>query len=146
MVGAALLPLGHIAGLGAGPLGGHISDRNRQNTGDVDGRACVGSHYLLTGSGDTLVATAYRAAVDGHLACTSPCRLRESYVISNVLLKTAPLSSGIYYFASRGGPAILLPIIGDLIDKFSFSTALPHWVSGFLPHPFCTGLLWGTKE
>jgi len=77
-----------------------------------------------------------------HFICTT-----ESYVISNVSPQNRSTVLGIYYFASRGGPAILLPIIGDLIDKYSFSTAFTTLGIGlFTITLICTGLLWGTKE
>jgi len=47
----------------------------------------------------------------------------ESYVISNVTARNRSTILGLYYFASRGGPAILLPIMGNLIDRYSFSVA-----------------------
>jgi MFS family permease len=71
----------------------------------------------------------------------------EAYVISNISTRNRSTVLGIYYFASRGGPAILLPIIGDLIDKFNFSTAFTALgVSLFVITLICSALLWGTKE
>lgn len=145
-LGAALLPLGHIAGLGAGPLGGHLSDRIGKipvmlTVGLISGPILyllgLGTHWWLL----PLVLLAMGICVYVAMPVT------ESYVISNVSPQNRSTVLGIYYFASRGGPAILLPIIGDLIDKLSFSTAFTALGIGlFAITLICTGLLWGTKD
>jgi MFS family permease len=71
----------------------------------------------------------------------------EVYVISNSTQNNRSTILGIYYFASRGGPGLLMPIIGKLIDQYSFSTAFA-WVGAalFVITLVCSLLLWGTKD
>ncbi len=71
----------------------------------------------------------------------------ESYVISNMSTRNRSTILGLYYFASRGGPAILLPIMGNLIDRFSFSVAFTTvGVALFVITLICSLMLWGTKD
>jgi MFS family permease len=71
----------------------------------------------------------------------------ESYIIDNVSNRNSTTVLGVYYFISRGGPALLLPVIGKLIDRYSFSAAFTV-IGGtlFAVALICAGLLWGTKE
>jgi MFS family permease len=73
--------------------------------------------------------------------------LSEVYVISNAKNSNRSTILGIYYFASRGGPGILMPVIGKLIDQYSFATAFA-WVGAalFLIVLVCSLLLWGTRD
>jgi MFS family permease len=145
-LGAALLPLGHVAGLVAGPLGGHISDRIGKVPVMLTVALAAGPIVYLLGLGThwwllPLVLLAMGICVYVAMPVT------EAYVISNISTRNRSTVLGIYYFASRGGPAILLPIIGDLIDKFTFSTAFTALgVSLFVITLICSALLWGTKE
>jgi MFS family permease len=71
----------------------------------------------------------------------------EAYVISNSNANNRSTILGVYYFASRGGPGILMPIIGTLVDEFNFGVAFT-WVGAalFAVVLVCSLLLWGTRD
>jgi MFS family permease len=145
-IAAAVLSLGHIAGLVAGPLGGHISDRVGKvpvmlvvslASGPLVYLLSLGTHWWLL----PFVLLAMGACMYVAMPVT------ESYVISNISTHNRSTIIGVYYFASRGGPAILLPIIGNLIDRFSFSVAFSTiGVALFVITLICSLMLWGTKD
>ena len=144
--GAAILSLGHVVGLAAGPLGGNISDRLGKvpvmlvvslAAGPIIFLLSLGTHWWLL----PLVLLAMGACMYVAMPVT------ESYVISNVSNRNSTSVLGVYYFVSRGGPAVLLQVIGNLLDRYSFSVAFTV-IGGtlFAVALICAGLLWGTKE
>jgi MFS family permease len=145
-LGAAILSVGHIAGLAAGPVGGNISDKLGKVPVMLAVSLAAGPIILLLGLGThwwllpivllTLGACMYVAMP-----------VTESYVISNVSTRNSTSVLGIYYFISRGGPAVLLPVIGKLLDRYSFSEAFAVIGAAlFAITLICSALLWGTKE
>lgn len=143
---AAILSLGHVAGLVAGPLGGQMSDRVGSirvmlivslAAGPLVYLLSLGTHWwllplILLGMGTCMYVA---------------MPVTESYVISNSSTHNRSTIIGIYYFASRGGPSILLPIIGNLINRFSFSVAFTTvGVALFAIALICSLMLWGTKD
>ena len=145
-LGAAILSLGHIAGLAAGPLGGNISDRIGKVRVMLTVSLIAGPIIFLLGLGThwwllPLVLLAMGVCMYVAMPVT------ESYIIDNVSNRNSTTVLGVYYFISRGGPALLLPVIGKLIDRYSFSTAFTV-IGGalFAVALICAGLLWGTKE
>jgi MFS family permease len=71
----------------------------------------------------------------------------ESYIIGHVPEKQRPRVLGFYYFGSRGGGGALTPVIGYLIDRFSFSASFT--VAGaFLVAVTlgCIGMLWSKQK
>jgi len=65
----------------------------------------------------------------------------------NISTRNRSTVLGVYYFASRGGLAIFLPIVGALIDKFNFSVAFTVIGAAlFAITLICSALLWGTKD
>ncbi len=145
-LGAAILSLGHIAGLAAGPFGGNISDRVGKVPVMLTVSLAAGPIVYLLGLGTHWwLLPLVLLAMGICMYTTMP--VTESYVISNISTHNRSTIIGIYYFASRGGPALLLPIIGKLIDRFSFSIAFTTvGVALFAISLICSLLLWGTKD
>ena len=70
----------------------------------------------------------------------------ESYIISHTSNKNRSTVLGIYYLGSRGGPAIA-PVIGLIIDNYSFGTS--YTVVGIAMVAItvvCGLLLWGKRD
>ena len=131
--GAVLLSFVHFAGLFAGPLGGYLSDR----LGKV--RVLLAVCFV---AGPAIYALG-NASVDPSHVSILPlvfssmglvafvigiCQymgmpVTESYVITHSPQKYKSTILGIYYFASRGGPGLVTPVIGYLISAHSYSTA-----------------------
>jgi MFS family permease len=145
-IASAIVALPHIAGLAAGPLGGHFSDRVGKvpvmltvslAAGPIVYLLSLGTHWWL------LPFVLLAMGICMYIAMP----VAESYVISNVSTRNRSTILGIYYFASRGGPFILLPIVGKLIDRFSFSVAFTAvGVALFVITIICSLMFWGTKE
>jgi MFS family permease len=144
--GAAFLSLAHFAGLFAGPIGGYLSDRYGNvplmlavslAAGPVIVLLSLGTHWWLLPIALLAMGTCMYVAMP----------LSEVYVINNAKNSNRSTILGIYYFASRGGPGILMPIIGQLIDQYNFSTAFA-WVGAalFVIVLVCSLFLWGTRD
>jgi MFS family permease len=144
--GAALFALAHFAGLWAGPLGGHISDRIGKvpvmlavslTAGPIIFLLSLGTHWWLL----PIVLLAMGSCMYVAMPVT------EAFVINNANPNNRLTILGIYYFASRGGPGLLMPIIGKLTDQFSFNVAFT-WMGAalFVITLVCSLFLLGTKE
>ncbi|MFH0846556.1 MAG: MFS transporter [Chloroflexota bacterium] len=119
-VAAALLSLLYSAGLWAGPLGGYLSDRLGKVPVLLAGSLLLGpAFYLLTvvsyGIGIILVLLAIGACLYARMPVS------ESYIVGQTSGEKQGTLLGIYYFGSRGGPAVITPVIGYLIDRFDFN-------------------------
>jgi MFS transporter, FSR family, fosmidomycin resistance protein len=145
-LGAAILSLGHIAGLAAGPLGGNISDRIGKVPVMLAVSLAAGPIIFLLGLGTHWWLLPIVLLSMGVCMYTA-MPVTESYIIDNVSNRNSTTVLGIYYFLSRGGPALLLPVIGKLVDRYSFSLAFTV-IGGllFIIAMICAGLLWGTKD
>jgi len=49
--------------------------------------------------------------------------ISEAYIISHSPERNRSTILGIYYFLSRGGPGVIMPLIGTLIDHFGYYTS-----------------------
>ena len=49
--------------------------------------------------------------------------ISEAYIISHTSERNRSSVLGIYYFASRGGPGIIVPVIGYWFDRFGFGAS-----------------------
>jgi len=121
-VAAALLSLSHSAGLWAGPLGGFLSDRIGKLpvllfAGVITGPLLLLLNHVSLGFSISLVLLLIGMAMYISMPVT------ESYVISHAPMQSRSTLLGIYYFASRGGPGLMTPAVGYLIDKYRFSVA-----------------------
>ncbi len=127
--GATLLALVHSGGLWAGPLGGYLSDR----VGKVQVILAAGfitgpSIYLLSLASTDWTISAVLYVLGTVLFVLGTCMyvampVSEAYVISHSSEHNRSTVLGIYFFASRGGPGLIMPVVGYLIDRFSFNTS-----------------------
>jgi MFS family permease len=118
---AALLALANSSGLWGGPAGGYISDR----IGTVPVLLFV---CLLAGPFIYLLGlTSPGWSVSLVLIVLGACQytgmpVTEAYVISHIPEGRRSTVLGFYYFASRGGPGLVMPALGLLIDNYGFGT------------------------
>ena len=130
-VGASLLALAQFAGLWAGPLGGYLSDR----LGKVPVMLAVA---LAAGPAIYLFNFASLGwTIWLILLVLGACQyvgmpVSESYVISHSPQRSRSTILGFYYFASRGGPGLLMPAMGWLTDNYSFGTSFMVVGAGML--------------
>ena len=119
---AAILSIAHSAGIWAGPLAGYLSDRIGKIpivlfTGIIAGPFI----YLLNHASLGVSISAILLLLGMTQYMSMP--VTEVYVISHAPKKNRSTVLGVYYCASRGGPGLLAPVMGYLIDHYSFSTA-----------------------
>ena len=119
---AALLALYNSAGLWSGPLGGYLADR----IGKVPILLTIGVIagpvvYLLNfvSFGWTISVVLLIMGMSQYVSMP----VSEAYIISHTSERNRSTILGIYYFASRGGPGLVMPVIGYLIDWFGFGTS-----------------------
>ncbi len=73
--------------------------------------------------------------------------ISEAYIISHTSERNRSSVLGIYYFASRGGPGIIVPVIGYLFDRFSFGTSFTIvGTTLFIIALGCSVFLWGSRD
>ncbi len=145
-VGAALLALAQFAGLWAGPVGGYLSDR----IGPVPVMLAV---TIAAGPAIWLLNLASLSwSIYLILFVMGTCQyvgmpVSESYIISHSPERNRSTILGFYYFASRGGPGLLMPAMGYLTDRFSFSATFTIVGAGMLAVALvCSLLLWRSRE
>jgi MFS family permease len=119
---AALLSIAHSAGIWAGPLAGFLSDRTGRIpivifTGIVAGPLILLLNYVSLGVGMSAILLLLGMTQYMSMPVT------EAYFISHAPKRGRSTMLGGYYFASRGGPGLLVPVLGYLIDQRSFETA-----------------------
>jgi len=118
---AGLLALVYTAGFWAGPLGGYLSDR----FGKVN--VMVGASFLAGPVIYLLSVASFgwamsMALVGLGLSMFIRMPVAESYFISHTSERRRSTVLGIYYFGTRGGPGVVMPIMGNLADRFGFDT------------------------
>ncbi len=145
-VGATLFALIHFAGLWAGPVGGYLSDRIGKVPVMLAVSLTAGPFiYLLSqvSLGWSISAILLLMGISQYVAMP----VSEAYIISHSPARQRSTILGIYYFASRGGPGLVIPGIGYLIDKFDFSTAFTAVGLGTLAIILgCSLFLWGSRD
>ena len=119
---AVLLSVAHSAGIWAGPLAGTISDRIGKIpiilfTSILAGPLIYLLNHVSLGVGITAVLLLLGMTQYMSMPVT------EAYFISHSPKRSRSTILGTYYFVSRGGPGLLTPVMGYLIDRYSFSTA-----------------------
>ncbi|UCB47049.1 MAG: MFS transporter [Spirochaetota bacterium] len=119
---AMVLSIAYFAGIWAGPLAGYLSDRIGiipivLFTGIIAGPLI----YLLNHVSLGVSVSAILLLLGMTQYMSMP--VTEVYVINHAPKKNRSTILGIYYFASRGGPGLLAPVMGYIIDRYSFSTA-----------------------
>lgn len=143
---ASLLAIAHFAGLYAGPLGGYLSDR----LGRVPVMLTVS---LIAGPTIYLLhATSLGWIISVLLLVMGTCQyvgmpISEAYIISHTPERNRSTILGVYYFASRGGPGVIMPALGYLIDNFSYETCFTVAGAGTaVVAILCALFLWGSWD
>jgi len=120
--GAFLFALFHFAGLWAGPVGGYFSDR----LGTIPVMLTVSliagpALYLLslTSLGWSIWLVLLVLGICMYIAMP----VTEAYIITHAPQHRRSTILGIYYFASRGGIGVILPVVGILADSYGFETS-----------------------
>ncbi len=121
-VAGALLALAHSAGLWAGPLGGYLSDRLGKVPVMLVMGAIAGPAIYLLNLGDLGWSISVILLILGMTQYLS-MPVAEAYVIGHTSERNRSTVLGIYYSISRGGPGAVAPVMGYLIDRFSFNVA-----------------------
>ncbi len=147
--GAAMFALFQFAGLWAGPLGGYLSDRLGKVPVMLTASLIAGPFvYLLN-----LVSLGWSLSVV--LLIIGICMyigmpVSEAYIISHTSKRNRSTILGIYYFASRGGPGLTMPVMGYLIDRLGFGTSFTSFtIIGaviFAVTLGCSVFLWGSRD
>jgi len=119
---AALLPIAHSAGIWAGPLAGSLSDRIGKIPIILFTTILAGPLIYLLNHASLGVSISAVLLLLGMMQYMS-MPVTEAYFITHSPKQGRSTILGAYYFASRGGPGLLAPVMGYLIDNYSFSTA-----------------------
>jgi len=76
-----------------------------------------------------------------------PMPVAEAYIIGQTSERNRSTILGIYYFGSRGGPGVVTPIIGYLIDHFGFHTSFSVVGAAMVILTLgCSIFLWGSRD
>jgi MFS family permease len=143
---ASLLAVAHFAGLYAGPLGGYLSDRLGRVPVMLTVSLIAGPAIYLTH------ATSLGWSISLLLLLMGTCQyvgmpISEAYIISHTPERNRSTILGIYYFASRGGPGVIMPALGYLIDDFSYETCFTVAGAGMAAVAIiCTLFLWRSRN
>jgi len=145
-VGAAMLALVFSGGLWASLLGGYLSDRLGRIPVLVVACLLAGPIiYLLNlaSFGWSISAVLILVGVVMHI----PMPVSEAYLVSHTSERNRSTVLGIYFFGSRGGPGVITPVIGYLIDHFGFYTSFTVvGVALVVVTLGCAIFLWGSRD
>ena len=145
-VGASLIALAQVAGLWAGPVGGYLSDRIGKIPVMLSVALAAGPLVYLM----SLVSLGWSISIV--LLALGICQyvampVSEAYIISHSPESNRSTILGFYYFASRGGPGLLMPAMGWLSDKYGFITSFGVVGVATLAIVFiCSLFLWRNRE
>ncbi|MDD5081915.1 MAG: MFS transporter [Dehalococcoidales bacterium] len=118
-VAATLLSTAYIAGLWAGPLGGYLSDRIGKVPIILTAGLLAGPLiYLLNLVGYGWGIYVILLFIGASMYMSMP--VSEAYIISQTPERNRSTVLGVYYFASRGGPGLITPVVGYIIDRSGF--------------------------
>ena len=119
---AAMLAIAYSAGLWAGLLGGYLSDRlGRVPVLLVVSLIAGPVIYLLNLGALGWSISAILLALGMFHNISMP--VSEAYIISHTSERKRSTILGVYYAGSRGGPGIIMPVIGYLADRYGFHTS-----------------------
>ena len=145
-VGAWMLSLVYSAGFWAGPIGGYLSDRFGRVRVTLGASLLAGPIIYLLGQVGAGAAI-YLVLLGVGMSLYLRMPVVEAFIISNTTERNRGSILGIYYFGSRGGPGLLTPVIGYLIDSFGYHTTF--LVSGAVMVVITlvsTVFLWGRQD
>jgi len=142
----AMLALVFSAGLWAGPLGGYLSDRLGRVPVVLVASLIAGPIiYLLNLApyGWGIPAVLLAIGMARHL----PMPVSEAYIIGQTSERNRSTILGIYYFGSRGGPGVITPVLGYLIDRLGFHTSFTIVGAAMVILTLgCSIFLWGSRD
>jgi len=139
---AASISLIYFMGLWAAPFGGYLSDRFGRITIIIAmGVMASIMVYLLNvvpygfGIGAVLVFTG--------IALYFNTTVAQAYIVDETPIKRRSTMLGFYFFANMEGAGILTPVLGYLIDHFSFYTSFAFSSAAIVAVLIvCSTLLW----
>jgi MFS family permease len=119
---ALFLSLAHSAGIWGGPIGGLLSDRIGRIPVLIFTGALAGPLiYLLTHASLGVPLAAVLILLGMTMYMSMP--VTESFVISHAPKRRRSTFLGVYYSVSRGGPGLMAPAMGYMIDRHTFGAA-----------------------
>jgi FSR family fosmidomycin resistance protein-like MFS transporter len=143
---AGLLALTYSGGLWGGPLGGYLSDRLGTIPVLLSATLFAAPVIFLlnlvpSGFFLSLLLTGIGMSVYLRMPAS------EYYIISQASERQRSMILGIYYFASRGGPGVLMPVLGYLFDHYGFYVGLSAVSIALVVITFgCVGFLRGSPS
>jgi len=143
---AVLLALFHSTGLWAGPLGGYLSDRIGKVPVILTAGLLGGPFiYLLSqvSFGWSLSVVFFAMGTCQYIGMP----VSEAYIIRHTPERHRSTVLGIYYSASRGGPGLVMPVMGYLFDQYGFGTSFTIVGSVLLIIVLgCAAFLWKRRD
>ena len=143
---AALLALVYSAGLWVGLLGGYLSDCLGRVPVILAVTLIAGPIiYLLNLVSYGWGISAVLLTIGISMFIRMP--VSEAYLISQTSERNRSTILGIYYFASRGGPGVIMPVLGYLIDRVGFYTSFTIVGATLVAVTLgCLAFLWGSRD
>ena len=119
-VAGSLMAVSSFAGLWAGPVGGHLSDRLGRLpiiliSSIIGGILILSIRYIPYGIG--LFALLFFVGVNMYLGAP----VSESFIMGQTSSRHRSMIYGLYYLAGQGG-ALFAPLMGHLIDSMGFQS------------------------
>ena len=143
---AASLSLVFSAGLWAGPLGGYLSHRLGKVPLILAVSLIAGPVIFLLGLapyGGSIFAVLLILGMSMFIRMPAS----EAYIVSQTPERNRSTILGIYYFSSRGGPGLVMPIMGYLFDQYGFYTSFTIvGATMFAVTIGCSIFLWRSRE
>jgi len=143
---AAFISIIYSAGLWASPLGGYLSDRLGRVPVVLAASLIAGPLiYLLNLVSYSLGIGALLLIIGIVMYIRMPAS--ESYIIGQAPERHRSMVYSIYYFAGMEGSAILTPVMGYLIDRFSFYRSFTiAGIAMVAMTLICSVFLWGRRD
>ena len=143
---AAFLSIIYSAGLWASPLGGYLSDRLGRVPVTLATCLITGPIiYLLNLVSYSLGIGALLLIIGIVMYIRMPAS--EAYIIGQAQERHRSMIYGIYYSAGMEGSAILIPVMGSLIDRFGFYSSFTiAGIAVVAMALICSVFLWGKRD
>jgi len=142
----AMLAFIYGVGLGAGPLGGYLSDRLGRLPLIIVVSLITGPIIYLLNLAPYfwgILVVLIAIGMVRHM----PMPVSEAYIIGQTSERNRSTILGIYYFGSRGGPGVITPIMGYIIDRVGFHTSFSIVGATMVVLTIgCSIFLWGSRD
>jgi MFS family permease len=140
-----VIAISSFAGIWAGPVGGHISDRIGRVPIILLTSFIGGGLILLFGwvpYGIGLFVLLFFSGINMYMGAP----VSEAFIMGQTSARHRSLIYGLYYLAAQGG-ALFAPLMGYFIDKTSFQTAaMISGASIMAVTIICGSILWSTRH